>query len=220
MAHQAQVHNYAQSDAHNRQQVAQRLKPARQLSVFEQQLVASVDHKVQQPLFRVSVRALIVTDNKQEMTKRTGAVKASLAAFTVPKYQSLVVRFGSKLEIVNRYRLYLFTHRMPALLRRHDCILAASEISDLFTSLILKLPRLKTSLNRSVARCQHRCRLKTVLSWTYCSAKTTITVLLLHIGLTAVPSGSGTSILLAVPVTVRLPCCSLVLCKIFIMAKD
>jgi hypothetical protein len=124
--------NYAQSDAHNRQQVAQRLKPARQLSVFEQQLVASVDHKVQQPLFRVSVRALIVTDNKREMAKRTGAVKASLAAFTVPKYQSLVVRFGSKQEIVNRYRLYLFTHRMPALLRRHDCILAASEISDLY----------------------------------------------------------------------------------------
>ena len=124
--------NYAQSDAHNRQQVAQRLKPARQLSVFEQQLVGSVDHKVRQPLFRVSVRALIVTDNKQEMTKRTGAFKASLAAFTVPKYQSLAVRFGSKLEIVNRYRLFLFTHRMPALLRRHDCILAASEISDLF----------------------------------------------------------------------------------------
>ena len=66
------------------------------------------------------------------MAKRTGAVKASLAAFTVPKYQSLVVRFGSKQEIVNRYRLYLFTHRMPALLRRHDCILAASEISDLY----------------------------------------------------------------------------------------
>lgn len=125
-------HNYAQSDIHTRQQVAQRLKPARQLSAIEQQRVAAIDHKVQQPLFRVSVRALIVTDNKAEKTKRAGVIKASLAAFTVPKYQSLAVRFGSKINIVNRYRLYLFTHRMPALLRRHDCILAVSEVSDLF----------------------------------------------------------------------------------------
>jgi len=122
----------SQRDAHDKLQIIQRLKPARQLSSFEQELAMSIDHKVRQPLFQVSVRALVVASSKSEATKRMNDVRASLASFTVPKYQSLTARRGGWLNLVQRYRLFALANRLPALLTRHSSLLAVSEVAGMY----------------------------------------------------------------------------------------
>jgi hypothetical protein len=125
-------YNSAQRDAYDRRQVAQRLKPARQLGVLEAKLMASIDHKVRQLLFQVSIRALVVAESKQEAAKRMSAVKASLASFTVPKYQSLGTRRGGWIGPVNRYRMFALRNRLSALLSRHSSVLSVSEVADIY----------------------------------------------------------------------------------------
>jgi len=79
----------AQRNLRDRQQVAKRLKPARQLSTFEQKLIESMHQKVSQPLFRVSIRALVAIDDRATANERLGAIKSSLASYSVPSYQAL-----------------------------------------------------------------------------------------------------------------------------------
>jgi hypothetical protein len=141
----------AQRDAHDRAQVAKRVKPARTLSVFEQQLVESMHEKVSQPLFRVSIRVLVAMDTEQAERERLGAIKSSLASYSVPSYQALQPRLT--LPFVAKLRHYAFIHRLPALFPRHACVLSASEVASLYHFPIGETTRtdnLVTSLSRTL----------------------------------------------------------------------
>lgn len=115
-----------------KQEAAARVRPARVLSPIEQELALSVNQKLQQPLFRVDVRALIVPEDKQRRKQRTGSMRNALDAFKVPKYQSLKARFGFPVQIRGRYRWFAFRHRLPSVFARNTSILAASELADLY----------------------------------------------------------------------------------------
>ncbi len=152
--HGSSTMNYqtAQKDAHDKLQIAQRLKPARQLSSFEQELAASIDYKVRQPLFRVSLRVIVVSPSKQERSNRLSAIRASLASFTVPKYQSLGVR-RSWLGLVERHRLLNASRRLPTLLASHNCLLSVTEIAGLYhfpNSAAAKTENIVKSLSRTL----------------------------------------------------------------------
>ena len=92
----------------------------------------SIDHKVRQPLFQVSVRALVVAETKPEATKRINDIRAALSSFTVPKYQSLTARRGGWLKLLQRYRLFTLKKRLPALLSGHSSLLAVSEVAGMY----------------------------------------------------------------------------------------
>lgn len=128
--HYKQHQGYHQ-DIYHKQQVAARIKPARQLSSFEQQLVASINDKVSQPLFRASIRALVVVDDSTDRGQRVRGLRSSLAAFTVPRYQSLQAKFNIPF-LFNRTRLLGFRRRLPGILTGGDCLLSAGELADLY----------------------------------------------------------------------------------------
>jgi hypothetical protein len=120
-----------QAQTSHKQQVAMKIKPARVLSPFEQKLAESVNDKLTQPLFRVSIRALIAMDNKQREKQRVKGVREWLAALAVPKYQSLHVR-RTYSRLQEQYRLFMFKYRLPSLFRRNSCLLSAAELADLY----------------------------------------------------------------------------------------
>jgi hypothetical protein len=121
-----------QKDAHDKMQIAMRIKPARTLSSFEQTLVESINDKVQQPLYRVSIRALVSVDTKAEAKQRVKAVRASMASFKVPKYQSLkpIKQYFGKLS--RKSRLFVYTKHLPSFFSASDSLLSASEIAALY----------------------------------------------------------------------------------------
>jgi hypothetical protein len=120
-----------QSQASHKQQVAMKIKPARVLSPFEQQLAESVHEKLSQPLFSVSIRAIIVMDDKEREKQRVKGVRDWLASLAVPKYQSLKVRrVLSKRQ--EQYRLFAFKKRLPPMFKRGACLLSAAELADLY----------------------------------------------------------------------------------------
>lgn len=115
-----------------RQQVALKLKPARVLSSFEQQLVESIHHKVSQPLFTANIRVAVTMNHVEDQRGRLKGFRASLASFATPKYQSLQARRIFPRSLTSRYRHFAFTYRLPSLFDKNTNILAASEVADLY----------------------------------------------------------------------------------------
>lgn len=64
--------------------------------------------------------------------QRIKGVREWLALFTVPKYQSLKLRYNFPTALRNRYRSFLFNRRLPSLLNRNAALLSAAEIADLY----------------------------------------------------------------------------------------
>lgn len=116
-------------DLHDKKQVASRKKPARRLSQIEQELLSSIHYKVSQPLFRVSLRAVVVTDDKTEAERRLGSITSSLASYALAPYQAFKPR---RTLGMTRYRLFLFNNHLPAFLTKHSCVLSASEVASLY----------------------------------------------------------------------------------------
>lgn len=118
--------------ARHKQQAAMGLKPARILSTFEQGLVESIHHKVNQPIFQATIRAYVSSPSKQKRLQRIKGIRASLASFNVPKYQSLQARSTFPKRLMNS-PIYL-KHRLPPILRSKASLLATSELSDSCTT--------------------------------------------------------------------------------------
>lgn len=116
----------------HKQQVALGLKPARTLSTFEQELVQSIHHKVNQPIFQAAIRAYVSSPNKKKRSQRIKGIKSALASFNVPKYQSLQARATFPYRLMNRYRTFALQHRLPSLLHGKSALLATSELSDIY----------------------------------------------------------------------------------------
>ncbi len=135
------------------QDVAAKIKPARVLSAFEQELAESVNDKVRQPLYRVSIRAVIVMKDESTRAERIEGVKSALSVFSIPGYQSLKARYNFPNFIKGRYRLFLFRHRLPALLPGKSSVLSASEIGSMYhfpTSAVNKTENVATSLSKAL----------------------------------------------------------------------
>ncbi len=109
---------------------AQNIKPVRVLSTFEQQVVLSVQEKIDQDLFEATIRVLLVLDKDRDTRSRIRAVTASLAPFSVPKYQSLSRK--SLLGIFDTLRIFLFKNRLLSIMNSSSSLLSVSEISDLY----------------------------------------------------------------------------------------
>ena len=103
----------------------------RPLSPAAQAVNDTILEKVKQDLFRVEVRVLIITDDKAQAKSRIKGMKAAMAAYKT-EHQTLRAQWNFPAFILNRYRLYKFTHRLPSLLQHHSNKLAPSEIADIY----------------------------------------------------------------------------------------
>lgn len=133
-------------------QIAKRQRPSRSLSAFEQEIMESIHHKVNQPLFRVSIRASVSMADEQAARDKLAAIKTSLQAYNVPSYQALHTK--ASLPYINRLRRYAFTHQLPSLFNRHAPVLSSSEIASLYHFPMggnAKTDNLSTSLSRTLA---------------------------------------------------------------------
>ena len=143
----------SQKAAYHRQEVATRVKPARTLGALEEELAESVNRKLQQPLFRADLRAIVIVDDKQRRKQRIGAIRNVIDAFKVPKYQALKARFNFPLSLRGRYRLFGFQHRLPSIFSRNSALLSASEIADIHhfpNSLSAKTENVVKSLSKTL----------------------------------------------------------------------
>jgi hypothetical protein len=94
-----------------------------------QHVLPSVHEKLGQPLFNVSIRALVVgEDNSQRMQ----GLANSLYQFHVPDYQGLTSRRSFPSKYLTPHRLNGFRKRLPTMLSSNSCVLAASEIAALY----------------------------------------------------------------------------------------
>ena len=111
----------------------------------------SIHRKVSQPLFRVSIRAMVAIDDQQTAKARVGMLRSSLESYSVPGYQALKPKLT--LPFMGRYRRFVFRNRLPSLLTRHDCVISASEVASLYHFPIGEVSRtdnLVTSLSRTL----------------------------------------------------------------------
>lgn len=115
--------------AYDQQKIARNEKPHRQLSAFEQQLMQSVHDKLAEPLFHVGIRVGYTGIATHDFTQRSNAVTSALAAFDNSHYQGLR---PFRLHVLEKYRAFVFTRRLPSLLKRERAILSTSELSALY----------------------------------------------------------------------------------------
>ena len=119
--------SYAQRSQYDQQQIARRLKPARQVSYFEQQILGSMQSKLSKPLFAVTIRASVRAYKPQP---RLQAITAGLEAYHVPTYQELHRRRRSRLS--QRFLQKAFHNALPAIRRRYNVLLSSTELAMLY----------------------------------------------------------------------------------------
>jgi len=121
---QATLQNYQQTD---------NLRPVRVLSTFEQEVISSVQEKIDQPLFETSIRTLVFVKGKEKQNQRLQGLRSSLAVFSVPKYQSFAMKYTYPVNYVKKLQLFLFRKRLLSLVSNHSStLLSASEIADMY----------------------------------------------------------------------------------------
>lgn len=142
-----------QSIAQHKQQAAMKIKPARVLSAFEQQLAEAVHSKLNQALYRVDMRVLIAVKPQNE-SKRIKGVREWLAVFSVPKYQSLKIRYSFPAFLRSKYSAFCYNRRIPSLFRRSSAIFSSGEVADLYhfpNSQVTKTENIAKSLSKTLA---------------------------------------------------------------------
>ncbi|HLZ14965.1 MAG TPA: type IV secretion system DNA-binding domain-containing protein [Candidatus Saccharimonadales bacterium] len=137
---------------YERMQINTRKRPARTLSAFELELMETMHQKLNQPLFKVSLRAAVRMGNAKSAHDRLGAIRTSLQAYGVPSYQALQAK--TNLLLPKKLRHFAFNNRLPSLFNRRSMVLSSSELASLYhfplgnTS---QTDNLITSLSRTLA---------------------------------------------------------------------
>jgi len=135
-------------EAQVKSQIARRERPARTISTFERELMESMHKKITQPLFQVDLRVLISGEHAKS---HAIAFRSALDGYSVQPYQSLKAK--TKLPLVNKRRVRLATHRLPALLSKNSLVLSSSEVAGLYhfpASRISRTDNLVSSLSRTL----------------------------------------------------------------------
>jgi hypothetical protein len=125
-------------------------KPERHISSFEHELLATLDTKISKPLFRTTIRALVVSNTKLAAKLRLNSITAAMNLYSISKYQQLLPAV-----LYNPLRSCLTMRavrkRLPGL--GSPVVLATHELASLYhfpTSTNTKTDNLITSLSRTL----------------------------------------------------------------------
>jgi len=99
-------------------------------SVSEMEIVNSIDSKINQPLFKTSIRLLMVFKDKDNLREREQGFKSSFATFSSSGYQALVTKRYLNIDRIKKYLFFLFKKRL--LLLTKTSALSISEVSGIY----------------------------------------------------------------------------------------
>jgi hypothetical protein len=140
----------AQRELQEKRQIAKGLKPARMLGSFEEERISSVQGKLNQPLFRVSIRVMVRMDTPAETRQRIDMLKAAFSSYGTQQ-QSIAAKVS--LPVLGRFRRVLYQRYLPNPIYRRASILSASELASLYHFPLgkeSKTDNLVTSLSRTL----------------------------------------------------------------------
>src|SRR5581483_290765 len=86
------AYSQPQKENFQKQQAALRLRPARILSPFEQEQYEAINRKLNQPLFRCSLRVMVQGLDVRQSKDRLDAIESAVSAFSDFGYQHLRLR--------------------------------------------------------------------------------------------------------------------------------
>ncbi len=113
------------------QRMYEHKKPARSLSLFEQELLTSVHDKLAEPHFQVSIRTRVVSSDPAKVKERQAQIAAALASYATAKYQ--FVQSKRRFTSLQKKRLAV-RHQQRQVNKRlsSSMILSASELTSLY----------------------------------------------------------------------------------------
>ncbi len=109
------------------------LRPARILTNFEQDVVKSIEEKIDQPLFETRIRIFIGVTDKNELSERVRGFTSSLGVFSATSTQALKKKINLPISLINKFLLMNFKKRLLSFVfSSSPMVLSVSEISDLY----------------------------------------------------------------------------------------
>lgn len=111
-------------------EVAKRTRPERTLSYFEYEMVDEISKKLSLPLFKIGIRALVISTDNNSRKERMHSIQGAMSLFNNEKLQSIVSkRYRSSL--MKRYQLWLM--RLGAIGDSfHPFILSSEEVASVY----------------------------------------------------------------------------------------
>ncbi len=99
----------------------------------QQELIESIEQKVNQPLFETKIRLLVSVNDKSDYRERVKGFTSSLAVYSFSAYQSIQRKRNINLKIVNTLLFFNFKKRLLSIFSNSSpYLLSVSEISDLY----------------------------------------------------------------------------------------
>jgi hypothetical protein len=99
-------------------------------NAYEQELQAQVKRKLDQQLFKTTIRLLVTSPNGSKRNLRTKGMVTSMASFSNSSYQALIKKRQINMPIIKRLDLFLFKNRLHGLL--NNPYLSVTEIADIY----------------------------------------------------------------------------------------
>ncbi|MEX2007308.1 MAG: type IV secretion system DNA-binding domain-containing protein [Candidatus Levyibacteriota bacterium] len=99
-------------------------------TLFEQELMHSIDVKIDQPLFETTTRILLVFKDEGSLTERAQGLKSSFATFSTSGYQSIKPKRYFNLNFIRKYLFFVFKKRLLSFTNKS--LLSVSEVSDIY----------------------------------------------------------------------------------------
>ncbi len=125
--------NMYSTTAYQQQLKVTKIKPMRQLSSFETEIVTSIQAKITQPLFATSIRVLVSVSSQDELQERVNGLISSFEPFSVPQYQSLKTKWNFPPVLIKQIRDLVFQKRLLSLINnKSSSLLSVSEVADLY----------------------------------------------------------------------------------------
>lgn len=98
-------------------------------STSEKDIIGSIEEKIKQPLFNTSLRLLLISDNRENISERLSGMNSSFTSFSSSDYQSITFRKYLNLKLMNNLLLFSFKRRLSLL---NKSFLSISEISSIY----------------------------------------------------------------------------------------
>ena len=98
-------------------------------SFSENGIIELIEEKIKQPLFETTLRLLIISDNKENISEKITGIISSLASFSLSDYQSLISTKNIKLKQFKKLLYNAFKNRLPLI---STSVFSSSEISGIY----------------------------------------------------------------------------------------
>lgn len=105
-------------------------KLKREKTQYEQDLISSINTKLDQPLFETTIRLLVVVNNRKDLSERVRGFISSFASFSGAGDQTIITQKRFNLSVLKK--IFYFTFKKRLTIFSPKLLLSISEISDIY----------------------------------------------------------------------------------------